>query len=231
MVVRPTALSAMPASAIVPPSIQTAAEAAAIAQSPARRSTFSCALPRAGPERDPHLGQHLGGADGRHVRADVELVHADDALAARAADHGRRPWRRCRRPTGPRPRRPGRASRRSCRGCARPGRRSPARRRGRAGSARASRSDFSRSTCRVSAPIRISPSCSRMYESSARSLMSIRCSGLARRSFIIGSRLWPAGDDARLGPEPLQGRDRPSTLVARSYSNAAGVCNVLLSRR
>ena len=35
----------MPTSAIVPPSIQTAAEAAAIAQSPARRSTFSCALP------------------------------------------------------------------------------------------------------------------------------------------------------------------------------------------
>ena len=44
----PTALSAMPASAIVPPSIQTAADAAAIAQSPARRSTFSCALPAPG---------------------------------------------------------------------------------------------------------------------------------------------------------------------------------------
>ncbi len=38
----------MPASAIVPPCIQTAAEAAAIAQSPARRSTFSCALPAPG---------------------------------------------------------------------------------------------------------------------------------------------------------------------------------------
>ena len=41
----PTALSAIPASAIVRPSIHSAAEAAAIAQSPARRSTFSCALP------------------------------------------------------------------------------------------------------------------------------------------------------------------------------------------
>ena len=35
----------MPASTIVLPSSQTAADAAAIAQSPARRSTFSCALP------------------------------------------------------------------------------------------------------------------------------------------------------------------------------------------
>ena len=45
IVVSPTALSAMPASQIRPPSTQTAADAAAIAQSPARRSTFSCALP------------------------------------------------------------------------------------------------------------------------------------------------------------------------------------------
>jgi hypothetical protein len=40
-VVGPTALSATPASAIVPFSIQRAADAAATAQSPARRSTFS----------------------------------------------------------------------------------------------------------------------------------------------------------------------------------------------
>ncbi len=38
----------MPESAIVSPSSQSAAEAAAIAQSPARRSTFSCALPAPG---------------------------------------------------------------------------------------------------------------------------------------------------------------------------------------
>jgi hypothetical protein len=57
------------------------------------------------------------------------------------------------------------------------------------GKCSARRSDFSRSTWRVSAPILISPPCSRMYESSVRSLMSIRCSGLASRSFIIGSRL------------------------------------------
>jgi len=39
-VVRPRALSAIPTSEIVLPSIQIAADAAAIAQSPARRSTF-----------------------------------------------------------------------------------------------------------------------------------------------------------------------------------------------
>ncbi len=69
---RPTALSAMPASAIVPPSIQTAADAAAIAQSPARRSTFSCALPAPGRSGEADLGEHLAVADGGHVRADVE---------------------------------------------------------------------------------------------------------------------------------------------------------------
>ena len=38
--------------------------------------------------------------------------------------------------------------------------------------------------------------------------MSIRCSGLASRSFIIGSRLWPPAMIARLRAEPLQRRDR-----------------------
>ena len=45
IVVGPSAPSARPASAITPPSIHTAADTAAIAKSPARRSTFSCALP------------------------------------------------------------------------------------------------------------------------------------------------------------------------------------------
>ena len=77
----PTALSAMPASAIVPPSIHSAAEAAAMAQSPARRSTFSCALPRARAQRQPHLGEHLARPDRGRVRADVEVLHRDDPLA------------------------------------------------------------------------------------------------------------------------------------------------------
>ena len=38
--------------------------------------------------------------------------------------------------------------------------------------------------------------------------MSIRCSGLASRSFIIGSRLWPPAMTRASGAEPLQRRDR-----------------------
>jgi len=44
----PTAASAIPASAIVEPSSQTATELAAIAKSPARRYSFSWALPAPG---------------------------------------------------------------------------------------------------------------------------------------------------------------------------------------
>ena len=46
--VAPAALSATPASAMFPPSSQSAAETATIAKSPARRSTFSWALPLRG---------------------------------------------------------------------------------------------------------------------------------------------------------------------------------------
>src|ERR1700735_596512 len=56
------------------------------------------------------------------------------------------------------------------------------------------------------------------------SLMSTRYSGFARRSFIIGSRLWPPA--ITRPPGPTQSRDAiaPRTLVARSYSNGPGVC-------
>src|SRR5665213_3140106 len=63
-----------------------------------------------------------------------------------------------------------------------------------------------------------------MYESSARSLMSIRCSGFASRSFIIGRRLWPPAMMRASGPSLCSDASAPSTLVARSYSNDAGVC-------
>ncbi len=91
---------------------------------------------RAREQRQPDLGEQLAVADGGHVRAHVEVVHRHRALAVWC--RGSPPWPSppSRRRTGPRPRRPGRASRRSCRGCAPPGRRSPPRRRGRAGSAR-----------------------------------------------------------------------------------------------
>src|SRR5665213_93564 len=54
--------------------------------------------------------------------------------------------------------------------------------------------------------------------------MSIRCSGLARRSFIIGSRLWPPAITRASEPRRCREAITPSTLVARSYSNGAGVC-------
>src|SRR5689334_18128919 len=54
--------------------------------------------------------------------------------------------------------------------------------------------------------------------------MSIRTSGLARRSFIIGSRLWPPAMTRASGPWRRSAAIAPSTLVARSYSNGPGVC-------
>src|SRR6266498_442405 len=54
--------------------------------------------------------------------------------------------------------------------------------------------------------------------------MSIRCSGFASRSFIIGSRLWPPAISRASGPSRASDAIAPSTLVARSYSNGAGVC-------
>ena len=55
--------------------------------------------------------------------------------------------------------------------------------------------------------------------------MSIRCSGAASRSFIIGSRLCPPAMIRASGPSRSSDAIAPSTLVARSYSNGAGVCN------
>ena len=54
--------------------------------------------------------------------------------------------------------------------------------------------------------------------------MSIRCSGFARRSFIIGSRLCPPAMIRASEPSRCSASMAPSTLVARSYSNGAGVC-------
>src|SRR4051795_5039663 len=54
--------------------------------------------------------------------------------------------------------------------------------------------------------------------------MSIRCSGEASRSFIIGSRLWPPAMMRAPAPTRSSAARAPSTLVARSYSNGPGVC-------
>src|SRR5215217_3708468 len=54
--------------------------------------------------------------------------------------------------------------------------------------------------------------------------MSIRCSGAASRSFIIGSRLWPPAMIRASEPSRSSAAIASSTLVARSYSKGAGVC-------
>src|SRR4051812_9291826 len=53
--------------------------------------------------------------------------------------------------------------------------------------------------------------------------MSISRDGFASRSFIIGSRLCPPAM-TRLSSCSLSEASAPSRLVARSYSNGAGVC-------
>src|SRR3954452_7873236 len=59
--------------------------------------------------------------------------------------------------------------------------------------------------------------------------MSTRWVGVARRSFIIGRRLCPPAMTRAPLPRSLSAAIAPSTLVARSYSKAAGVCTELLS--
>src|SRR5258707_14063473 len=54
--------------------------------------------------------------------------------------------------------------------------------------------------------------------------MSMRCSGVASRSFIIGSRLWPPAMMRAPAPTLPRAAIATSTLVARLYSNGAGVC-------
>ena len=54
--------------------------------------------------------------------------------------------------------------------------------------------------------------------------MSIRYSGVARRSFIIGSSEWPPASSRASGPSCASSSSAWSTLVARSYSNGAGTC-------
>src|SRR4051812_18884997 len=224
MVVRPTALSAMPISRTSPPSIHTAADAAAIAQSPARRSTFSCALPppgrRAmrtsvsispaptavmyGPMWNSSIGTIRTPWLPRITTRALTAVHTADRSSAASA------WQ-SEPPIVPRLRTTGSAITRSASR--------------KIGKCSASRSDLSRSTCRVSAPILISPPSIWMYDSSSSSsLMSTRYSGFASLSFIIGSRLWPPAITRASAPCFTSAAIAPSTLLARSYSNGAGVC-------
>src|SRR3954468_8256954 len=54
--------------------------------------------------------------------------------------------------------------------------------------------------------------------------MSMRCSGLASLSFIIGSSECPPAMIRASGPRRWSASIASSTLVARWYSNGAGVC-------
>ncbi len=132
----------------------------------------------------------------------------DHALASGAADDDCRLERPSRPRSGPRPGRPGRASRRSSRGCGRPGRRSLPRRPRRPGTAGASRSEFSRSTWRVSAPIRISlPSSADVRELvevvDVDQVLGGREPELHHRDQAVA-----AGDDPRARADALQRCDR-----------------------
>ena len=158
-------------------------------------------------QREPHLGEQLAVADRGHVGPDVEVVHPDDALAVGAADHGLRLDRRAdRREVLGRVGLAQRAADRAAVAHDRVGdhvlgvaeeREVPA-----------SSSDFSRSTCRVSAPIRISSPCSRMYASSVEIVDVDQVLGVRQPELHHRQQAVPAGDDARLRAEPLQRRDR-----------------------
>ena len=157
----PTALSAMPTSAIAPPSIHSAAEAAAIAQSPARRSTFSCALPAPGrifsrtsvssspsptavmygPTWKSSIATTRSPPPPRITTSALAAAQTAERSSAASAWHSEPP-------IVPRLRTTGSAITSSASA--------------NSGKWRASSSDLSRSTWRVSAPMRISPSCSRM---------------------------------------------------------------------
>ena len=151
----------------------------------------------------------LSASDGL-VRAVEEVVDADLALTGRAADHAHRvehrrtPW------SGPRRDRPGTAIRRAVPRLRTTGSaitRSASRKIGHtAASVVATPAPRGAASSRRSAPAsarrRRSPS------SAARSLMSTRYSGLAMRSFIIGSRLCPPATINAPVPQPVQQSDR-----------------------
>src|SRR3954454_10731618 len=60
--------------------------------------------------------------------------------------------------------------------------------------------------------------------------MSMRCSGLASLSFIIGSSECPPAMIRASGPRRWSAAIASSTLCARWYSNGAGVCTGLSLR-
>ena len=186
---------------------------------------FRVGTRRVVPHRDPDLDQHLVVRQRGLVRA----RRGSRRSGSRAHPTARGPGTPLRAPctpsSGPRPGRPGTATRRWCRGCGPPGRRSPVRRRGRSGTPRPGRRTRAASRWRIIAPMRTSVgSVIDVAQLGARSLMSIRYSGLAMRSFIIGSRLCPPATTRASSPSRSSSPMACSTPVARSYSKGPGTC-------
>ena len=178
------------------------------AQSPARRPDLLVGAGAAGPDRDADLGEHLGRPDRRLVRARGRT--RPWSRRARRRARGSRSWRpgRCTPPERssdgsawhseppivPRLRTSGSAMTRSASW--------------KIGNERADSSAMSSSSRwrghRADPdPAPLDPD---VAELACRSLMSIRYSRCASRSFIIGSRLCPPAT-TRAVPEPVQQRD------------------------
>ena len=214
----------MPTSAIVPPSSQSAAEAAAIAQSPARRSTFSCALPAPGrsgrrisvsispsptavmygPTWKPSMVDDplaLGAADHDLALAAVQTAERSSAASAWHSEP----------PIVPRLRTTGSAitfsaSRNS-------------------GKCRASRSDFEQVHV---AGQRADPDLAVLLADVGQlgEVVDVdQVLGVGQAQLHHRQQAVAAGDHRASGPSRWSDAIAPSTLVARSYSNAAGVCN------
>ncbi len=89
----------------------------------------------------------------------------------------------------------------------------------------ASSSDSSSRRWRTRAPMRTTSGSTVMWSSSSpRSLMSIRYSGFASLSFIIGRRLCPPATTRAPSPCRSSNSTACSTPVARAYSNGPGTC-------
>ena len=215
----PTAVSPIPTCCTVPPELAgasaTAAPAAAIAQSPARRSTFSYALPlrgRTGNRTSSRISSCSTEVSyGPRCRSAIGIVRrpAGPSMTSSAESTSHTvvessagsAWQ-SEPPRVPRLRTTGSAITFSA-SC-------------RIGKSRPTTGEARIAACRVSAPIRsVSPSC-RRYDSSVRSLMSIRQSGRASRSFIIGSRLCPPATRRASGPCCRSRASASATEVARA---------------
>ena len=121
----------------------------------------------------------------------------EEALRPRSIAHRPCPPLRCwlREPAPPRadrkPDRRGSSCHRWCRGCAPAGSPISPAASATSGQDCASSSDEAISAWVVKAPMRTPPSTAEIPRRSERPPISINCEGCARRSFIIGSRLWP----------------------------------------